>query len=255
MFTYQEDAPNFTFEHLKLAGQSLGQDWQVTVAGDYDGDGKRDWIYTQSTSTGPSHTLALSACGSQTVLDGFPLFVGFASLVDALPSRDAADVDGDGRVDLMGTSGGYLAFGTLGTCSGWSVKTANLPVSFGNLAANTIDYDGDGLVDVRYWDATASKKRITRRTSKDALEFASDSLFVPPASASGQVIAQLVRDLNGDGLVDTMFDGSSATSTRPRRSRSSRGSGRATRATRLSSWAGQRARSLTRQTRGANGWT
>jgi RHS repeat-associated protein len=218
IFNYQEDVA--TFSPTTLAnptdGTRLGHDWRIWLGGDYDGDGNRDWIYLHNTSTGVSRTLGLSSCpsASPTSLDGTPFFAGFDAPLDATPWVEDADATNDGRADLVGTSGGYLAFGSLvcGDPPTWTLVTSNQqPFTPGSntpqarLYVDAVDWDGDGLVDIKVRDpnGTGPSKVYRRLGAGMPPQFSAGiSLYNAPGIA-----VQMDRDFDGDGKMDTFLDG------------------------------------------------
>jgi RHS repeat-associated protein len=224
-FQYQEDAPNFDMWHATCQspsgcgsyayGQPLGPEWRMPIVGDLDGDGTRDAVYVSNSG---ERDLLLTSCPTPQRVDGTPygssFFVGFDQPWDATPLRGAADVNNDARVDIFGTSSGYLAFATA-VCNGtpnWMLKTTNLqiPSSSGAVtAAWGIDYDGDGLLDAMYGTSTSALDTIALHRTTSPLDWgASAVLYSPstPPNTSTAMATLLTRDINGDGLVDTVFD-------------------------------------------------
>ncbi len=164
-FQYQEDPPSFDVSRPTLNRQTLGADWRIQLAGDFDGDGTRDGVYLQDTG---EKDLVLTSCGAQVRVDQLSYLVGFDQPADATPTGGSADIDNDGRVDILGTQNGYLTYSTA-NCNGasitWTTHSTNLALA-SPTAVSLIDYDGDGLVDARYIDSS-NQERISIHRNKD----------------------------------------------------------------------------------------
>jgi RHS repeat-associated protein len=212
-FTYQESfasPPSGRF-------QNLGTQWTAILAGDYDGDGTRDMLLIQDTSSdptvAPSRYLQLSSCGGALIsISGTPWFPPSGKPLGSGPAQGDMDATGDGRADLIGTSGSpsVLSFASFnpqfaGDCTTWTTQSSRflLTPSTGSTAYE-LDYDGDGLMDVHYQDGATGAESILRRTSR-GLTFDGTAIQMPPTPAGYGVASR--QDFNGDGLVDTFFDG------------------------------------------------
>jgi RHS repeat-associated protein len=216
--TYQEDAPNFDFSQLQFNGQTLDANWRAALAGDFDGDGRREHVYDYFDPSTKARTryVDITTCTQS----GSPLDpnrgLQFGTPSEALALETSDDIDGDGRADIIGTDSGsgFLKFDSFGSCptspaqSPWTnTLLTNLLVS--NPAfATTIDYDGDGIIDLRIGSATGTTDTIVRRRTKDMRDWTSTTkvdTFQSPAPPPSMA-RQLGRDINGDGLMDTVFD-------------------------------------------------
>jgi Salmonella virulence plasmid 65kDa B protein/FG-GAP-like repeat len=222
-FSYQEDAPSSKMWHVQRAGQTLGPDWRIAFFGDLDGDGIRDREYIQD--AGESDLELTTGCTAK--MADLPLrWLGFAPDFDNTLVAGDVDFDNDGRVDLLGaaTSGGILGFATL-TCQGTTVNSRVtrtnylLPLSDG-LYVEGIDYDGDGIPDLLLGDATNPANvppKVLLHRSKDPTQWCTDAAdnctvntittALPVAPVTGTPLGlKSMRDINGDGLVDSVFD-------------------------------------------------
>ena len=210
-FRYQNDPPSFDMWHAQRHGQPLGADWQVDFLGDLDGDGIRDRIYAQDSG---DRDLELTTGGVENGFFNRPFFLGFASPFDATPTRDQVDFNNDGRVEVLGSTGDtsghrVLALATAtsaGSSIKWAISSTNLPLPSTRLSASGIDYNGDGIMDLYYVSQGATE--IVLHRDKSALDWSNSSFPPePPAPPVGCPPCQRTSmlDINGDGLVDSVF--------------------------------------------------
>jgi len=208
-FNYQQDPPSFDFSQVSFAGQTLTTDWRIASAGDFDGDGRREHVYDYfDPSTGQrTRYLDVTKC-TQTFSPLDPkLGLAFDVPAEVLHLESSADIDGDGRADMIGTQGGFLTFATFGSCpTPWIYKPpTNLPLDASTgVFASPVDYDGDGILDLRI--GSASSDTIVRRRTKDLQDWNSNVDTFQSPLPPNFMAPQLGRDINGDGLVDTVFD-------------------------------------------------
>ncbi len=232
VFGYQEGPPeggpgSFAVERFTHPkdGTTLRADWRVETAADYDGDGTRDTLYTQVTSQGPVRKIALSGCPAGAVeLVGAPVLgdVGELNwLADFLepvlrqwlpvdPLRFTSDVDDDGRADLIAAVGGKMVVVSLGCEDGevvyqWEYATDaaenRLPIVA--TAASAGDVDGDGLVDVVYFEGASSRRWFRRLPTNppSQLKFEGPLDFPVLSLGAGEKLG-LSADFDGDGRRD-----------------------------------------------------
>ena len=125
---------------------SWGQNGDFPAPGDYDGDGKNDFVVQRNNGGGQARFWRLFATGAtDTVVFGTPTDV-------IVPG----DYDGDGKTDLMVVRGvgGQLQWTYLSSANG----SANY-YTFGTSATDFPtpgDYDGDGKTDVSVWRPSAT---------------------------------------------------------------------------------------------------
>src|SRR5437773_4943418 len=149
---------------LTIASQGLvnvvdDQAWQVNGIGDFDGDGKADILW-RNTSTGENYIWLMN--GLSTASEGSVNFVDPASGWEV---QGIGDFDGDGKADLLwrNTSTGenyiYLMNGLTIASQGsinavgdqaWQVKGIG-------------DFDGDGRADILWRNAVTGENYIWLR--------------------------------------------------------------------------------------------
>jgi hypothetical protein len=212
-FQYQNASLTFDSWHVERNGKPLTQNWWVQFVGDLDGDGIRDRVYRYANVGEPVQAdLELSAGGAESEVGSTPFWNGFVNHNNATPLGSQADMDNDGRVDILGaTTDGKLQFATATSNGGggvnWTRKATNLslpPGPQGTYFVEGIDYNGDGIVDVRFVDSSLNET-IVLHGNKDPLDW-TNSWMIPAPPAPAHLYPLQVRDLNGDGLVDTVFD-------------------------------------------------
>jgi len=162
---------------------------------DFDGDGKKDYLLTTTlipnASTGPGN------------FDRGPIFTHNVGAYQIT----AGDVNGDGKVDIIGsTFGGQLTI-KLNTTTGpgnfsFDVTTHTIPGAFGALhGMNSVDLDGDGKMDViassRGADVFVAWRNITPVG-------ATVPVYEAPESwpALGDIYRSSIADFDKDGLMD-----------------------------------------------------
>jgi RHS repeat-associated protein len=202
-FEYQEDDLNGAFagpEHLVGPDGTLGPEWDVRLVGDYDGDGKRD-VYLQRNQSAQGgavleRKLQLSRDGSTHPLDRH-LELKIHGLNQFL------DIDYDGRADILGwdNDAGKVTVGSWKNGT-WEWRPTNIGVP----AFGTIDYDGDGRIDVANYNEATRTRRVFRRTCVDSLDCFVDMDTSPLPAPGLPYVEQMFPDFNGDGISDTFFD-------------------------------------------------
>jgi RHS repeat-associated protein len=214
VFTYQEQGADFPQAEqfsipAPLYDGSYNWTWAVGLAGDLNGDGRPDLVF-QHPYPGTNRSSYLSLDGGATVsLLPVTWTTPFDLLFDMNPMGAFTDFTNDGRVDLVGTVGGALAFASY-SGAGWGIVKAvkdssvggdlYLPAS-GSTAHEGRDFDGDGLPDLVRSDGSGTF--IHRQTAP--LRFEETASITEPAVPYYQPISQ-TRDFNGDGYSDLFHD-------------------------------------------------
>ncbi|HVY61812.1 MAG TPA: VCBS repeat-containing protein, partial [Planctomycetota bacterium] len=210
---------------LGTGGGALGPPIGLAIDGfenslalaDVDGDGAPD---------------AVTARGSFDISAGKPPGFGFrrghgdggfddeavVGSSDALAAAIVADVDGDGRPDLVGASNGFRAGGgvtlRLGIGGGRFGGELRLTVGRRAHAAAVADVDGDGRLDIVALDESANAiSALARRGGRGAPAGRGDGIGAGIAFAEARTLlsttarALAIADLTGDGVADVIAAG------------------------------------------------
>ncbi len=123
-----------------------GQNGDFTAPGDYDGDGKNDFVIQRNGGSGQANFWTLSSTGSTSV-------TAFGTPVDLVVP---GDYDGDGKTDIA------TARGVAGAIQWQYLSSQNATVNFATFGTSATDfptpgdYDGDGKSDFAIWRPSAS---------------------------------------------------------------------------------------------------
>ncbi len=213
---------HFTEEGLARLGPNTGGAACGGVSIDADHDGDFD-LYVGN-YPGPSQDTMYfnDALGFFTNMTGSNLPVDGDYTVDV----SSADMNGDGRIDLLVTNGAgptwiYYnhnqdAGSGLGDFS-YANSTTNLGTPAFEAAMEPGDFDNDGDMDVYWTNRFGAGDRILQNDGNDAAGKAVfSSLSNLPASVLGEISRKAtVADLNGDGRVDVFVMKGSGAAARP----------------------------------------
>ena len=242
-FQYQEDQPSFTWTHLTYPeynnGAALDPSWHSQLVGDIDGDGIRDQVFIQNTSTGQVSYVRLSYCGNQGAVQPSGYQWGQDSPPDATEFQGEGDVAYDGHNHVPGELSGNLAFwhmsclqpntpGIVPTSLITDLPSAYVaadatqsPVSAPFWPAGTtvwgyslIDFNGDGILDVQAVPNTPASYTgpyvppvIVQHTTMNPGQWKFYRQTVDlPKTPSANIPSPTMRDYTGDGRVDLLFD-------------------------------------------------
>ncbi|HEV3245287.1 MAG TPA: FG-GAP-like repeat-containing protein [Candidatus Paceibacterota bacterium] len=170
----------------------VGPGWTLADTGDFNGDGKTDLLWRNTSG-------AFSEW--QSTGSGFTSNVYTSSSVDNTWTLAAvADFNGDGKADLLwfqASTGTFTIWSSTGT--GFTPNTYIGTVGSGWTPAGVGDFNGDGKADLVWWNASSSQFSIWSST---------DSGFTPNAYVGevtpGYTLAA-VADFNGDGKADLLW--------------------------------------------------
>jgi plastocyanin len=176
-----------------------------SAAGDFDGDGVSDFVYTDATTTGSSqtpHVVVLLNRGADTP----PVVVTSATLPCAVTALQTADMNKDGKLDVvLSCSAGYVVV-LLGNGDG----SFQAPVYYSATTVNGIlqlqppvDLNGDGYPDIvgtiglTQGDAVAIW--LNKGSSSPGV-LSNQQNYPYPNNAAGPIAG--IGDFNGDGKQD-----------------------------------------------------
>lgn len=175
---------------------------------DFNGDGKPDIAMAASNAASVYVLLNTTASGDTTL--SFALPPGTFAVERVPAALEAADVNGDGRVDLVVASSGAdsvcVLLGT--TPPGATTPSFATTQNFASGVAGqtlhglaVVDFTGDGVPDFAFTDQTSNKVVVRRNlTAPGSMTVALDA----PSSfdAGAQPRGLVASDLNGDGRLD-----------------------------------------------------
>lgn len=167
------------------------------MSADFDGDGRPEMV-SWGSSCGPNPVYVLQNVS----LPGDIRFTAALSLsgANSCGSRfSAADIDGDGKLDLVQSTGGTLRiFRNTSTVGVLSFDTGT-DLSDGGAMCSIGDLDNDGKPDIVY--ASGGMKIYKNVSTPGSITIAS---FQGPITFAGGIAGARISDINGDGKPDVV---------------------------------------------------
>jgi Ca2+-binding RTX toxin-like protein len=190
--------------NIANADNNVGAGWQVAGTGDFNGDGRSDVLWRNST-TGTITDWLGQANGS------------FIGNTDAAWNNAASswhivgtgDFNGDGRTDILWKSDGGEVTNWLGTPNGGfagNIANADNNVGAGWAVAGTGDVNGDGRDDVIWRNSTTGN--VTDWLGQANGSFTGNTGYAWNNASTSWHIVQ-VGDFNGDGHADILWQSDS----------------------------------------------
>jgi hypothetical protein len=177
---------NGTFGPGNLVAMSSGRAW--LAAADLDGDGRIDLAYANETF--PDEVANVLVAWNQ----GGGAFALGPDDVVAMPGIVAADLDGDGKPDLVGVAGNVIVVRNLG--GGSFALPATYPAGPGPIAVAAVDLDGDGRPELAVANGMGNTVSVLHNHGNGTFAAAVDY----PVGTSPLSVA--AADLDGDGRTD-----------------------------------------------------
>jgi hypothetical protein len=184
---------NSSFAPAGLAYALPGKAYAVAT-GDFDADANEDVAALYLTNFAVPQLAVLK--GSPSGHLGSPVIYPVPSASFPNPSLIAADLDGDGRLDLLLLTGDRPAFLFHGLGDGSFSDATFIDLGHVNYAAAVADFNGDGNADLAFTDGATVWFAFG-----DGKGGFSPAVGVP---AGLSVSRLLVGDFNGDGLADVV---------------------------------------------------
>ena len=200
--TFNWNSPgNGTFSTVSLAVGTINRDYATLVRGDFNGDGKTDFIRQDNTAWGGGAAVFLSRGGGAFTTVNLAAGAFNRDNTTLIPG----DFDGDGKTDFIrqdntAWGGGAAVFLSRGE---GGFATVNLAAGAFNRDFATLipgDFDGDGRADFIRQDNTAWGGGATVFLSRGAGAFATVSLAAGAFNRDNTSLTP--GDFNGDGRTD-----------------------------------------------------
>lgn len=186
-------------------GVVSGGAWNIVVR-DLDGDGKPDLLVGSNNNTFKAEILRNTSTPGHISFGGGQLYPFGGGPIEA------ADIDGDGKLDLITASGGGVGIWFNTTPTGGAISFAN-PVNYGldaNVADMMIsDVDGDGKPDIVTANNGSNSVSILRNTARPGIinDSSMATYVLLPLQAAANHIT--IRDLDGDNKPDIIVSADS----------------------------------------------
>ena len=168
---------------------------------DIDGDGKPELVFMSASSPAAVHVyLNTSTPGS--ISFGTPLVITYVTNANSVT---LSDIDGDGKVDIIGntltTMSVFRNISTIGSLSFASRLNYSAPGNINSIAAGDIDGDQKPDVLISTSNGTSSLSVFRNTSTPGSISLATRQDFAT-TSGSGNYVA--VADIDGDGKQDVL---------------------------------------------------
>ncbi len=184
-----------------LASPTGGVYPTIVAVGDFNGDGKLDVAVSEVES---SEVTIMLGNGDGTFRFGNQNFAALYSLA-------AVDLNGDGKLDLIGTGSATGAFSGIVAMFGNGDGTFQTPLQLVNANYQYMglaDLNGDGKLDI--WAVTSQSDSLSLLLGNGDGTF--QPAFFSPMSSTGSLNSLIVGDFNQDGKPDFLGNYSNCTS-------------------------------------------